>query len=164
MAGGGVTSTALVAEANAAQLFDGDTVVLRFGLFRGPDSDLTLGSIEAAHAAFSPVLGRRDAYHPTLWLGDAATAIAAAIAAPAGTYNVADEEPATNAEIEAALAAVVGVRELRAAVDEVPPHLAPVWRSNRVSSRRLQDATGWSPRVRAGTEGWSLIVRQALAA
>jgi UDP-glucose 4-epimerase len=44
-----------------------------------------------------------------LWLDDAAAAIAAALPAPAGTYNVADTEPATNAEIDAALAAAVGV-------------------------------------------------------
>src|SRR3954451_15500803 len=31
--GGGVTTTALTAERNARELFDGDTVVLRFGLF-----------------------------------------------------------------------------------------------------------------------------------
>src|SRR3954451_13560691 len=38
VAGGGVTTTALTAECNARELFDGDTVVLRFGLFIGPDS------------------------------------------------------------------------------------------------------------------------------
>ena len=41
VAAGAATATALAAEANAAALFDGDTVVLRFGLFVGPDSDLT---------------------------------------------------------------------------------------------------------------------------
>ena len=38
VAGGGVTTTALTAERNARELFGGDTVVLRFGLFMGPDS------------------------------------------------------------------------------------------------------------------------------
>ena len=36
--GGGVTTSALAAERNARELFDGDTVVLRFGLFIGSDS------------------------------------------------------------------------------------------------------------------------------
>ena len=47
VAGGGVTTTALTAERNAYELFDGETVVLRFGLFVGPDS----GSARAAVAA-----------------------------------------------------------------------------------------------------------------
>jgi hypothetical protein len=43
VAGGGVTTSALTAERNARELFDGDTVVLRFGLFMGPDSGSTAG-------------------------------------------------------------------------------------------------------------------------
>ena len=37
-------------------------------------------------------------------------------------------------------------------------------RSQRVSTRRLRDATGWVPRVRAGTEGWALIAQEEQAA
>ena len=46
VAGGGVTTTALTAERNARELFDGDTVVLRFGLFMGHDSESTLAALE----------------------------------------------------------------------------------------------------------------------
>jgi hypothetical protein len=77
--GGGVTTTALTAERNARELFDGDTVVLRWGLFTGPDM-------------------RRRA-----------------------------------------------------------PQEGPLARSQRVSSRRLREATGWAPRMRAGTEIWGRI-------
>jgi nucleoside-diphosphate-sugar epimerase len=154
VAGGGPTSTALTAEANARELFAGDTVLLRFGLFIGPDSELTQADVEAARAGISPSLGRRDAYRPTLWLDDAATAVAAALGAPAGTYNVADQDPPTRAEIDAALAAAVGRAALRPALDEVPPVFEPVARSQRVCSRRLRDASGWAPRVRGGTDGW----------
>src|SRR3954454_22584864 len=45
--GGGVATPALTAERNARERFGGDTVVLRFGLFIGPDS----GSARAALAA-----------------------------------------------------------------------------------------------------------------
>ena len=158
VAGGGTVESALVAEANAAELFPGDTVVLRFGLFVGPDSDLSLTDVERARAGISPSVGRRDAYRPTLWLGDAAAAVTSALDAPADTYNVADDEPPTRAEIDAALAAAVG----RGALDhwqvDVPPLLQPVARSQRVSSRRLREASGWAPRVRGGTEVWRLIV------
>ena len=44
------------------------------------------------------------------------------------------------------------------------PEMEMLARSQRISSRKLADATGWTPRVRAGTEGWALIAEQARAA
>jgi UDP-glucose 4-epimerase len=163
VAAGGPTATALTAEANAAR-FAGDTVVLRFGLFIGPDSGLSHADIEAARAGLSPTVGARAAHRPTVWLDDAATAVAAANGAPAGTYNVADAEPPTNAEIDAALAAAVGRDTLRPATAGIPPGREAMARSQRVSSRRLREATGWTPRVRGGTDGWRLITAEPLAA
>jgi UDP-glucose 4-epimerase len=153
VAGGGVTTTALTAERNARELFGGDTVVLRFGLFMGPDSGSARAALEAAHGGASVAAGPPGAYRPTLWLDDAAAAIAAAVRVPAGTYNVADADPPTNAEIDAALAAVAGVEALRTR----PPQDSPLARSQRVSSRRLREASGWAPRMRAGTEAWARI-------
>jgi len=151
--GGGVTTTALTAERNARELFDGDTVVLRFGLFTGPDSGFTVAALEAARGGASTALGPPAAYRPMVWLDDAQAAIAAALRAPAGTYNVADADPPTNAEIDAALAAAVGVEALRPRT----PQDGPLARSQRVSTRRLREATGWAPRVRAGTDMWGRI-------
>lgn len=159
------TSTALIAEANATELFAGDTVVLRFGLFIGPDSELTQEDVEQARRGISPPVGPRDAYRPTLWLDDAGTAVAAALGAPAGVYNVADEDPPTRREIDAALAAVVGRDALLAPLTEaLPPAFELMARSQRVSSRRLREATGWVPRVRGGVDGWSLVVERLWAA
>jgi nucleoside-diphosphate-sugar epimerase len=153
VAGGGVTTTALTAERNARELFDGDTVVLRFGLFMGPDSGSTLATLEAARGGASVAAGPPGAYRPTLWLDDAATAVVAALRVPPGTYNVTDADPATNAEIDAALAAAVGVDALHPR----PPQEGPLARSQRVSNRRLREASGWAPRLRAGTEIWGRI-------
>jgi nucleoside-diphosphate-sugar epimerase len=153
VAGGGVTTTALTAERNARELFDGDAVVLRFGLYMGADSRSTQAALEAARDGASSALGPPGAYRPTVWLDDAAAAVAAALRAPAGTYNVADTDPPTNAEIDAALAAAVGRRALRPRA----PQDGPLARSQRVSSRRLRDATAWAPRIRAGTETWARI-------
>lgn len=75
-----------------------------------------------------------------------------------------DVDPPTRAEIDAALAAAVGRSSLRPAMEEVPPAFEPVARSQRISRRRLRDATGWAPRVRAGTEGWRLLAERSLAA
>ena len=154
VAGGGVTTTALTAERNALELFDGDTVVLRFGLFLGPDSGSTQAALQAARGGSSIAPGPPRAYRPTLWIDDAASAIAAALRGPAGTYNVADTDPATNAEIDAALAAAVGLEALRRRA----PQDGPLARSQRVSSRRLREAGGWAPRVRACTETWTRVV------
>ena len=151
--GGGVTTTALTAERNARELFDGDTVVLRFGLFTGPDSGFTRAALEAARGGASIAVGPPDAYRPMLWLEDATAAVGAALGAPAGTYNVADADPPTNAEIDAALAAAVGVEALRPRL----PQEGPLARSQRVSCRRLREATGWVQRMRAGTEIWGRL-------
>jgi UDP-glucose 4-epimerase len=153
VAGGGVATSALTAERNARELFDGDAVVLRFGQFIGPDSESTVATLEAARGGASLAVGPPGAYRPTLWLDDAAAAIAAALRVPAGTYNVADADPPTNAEIDAALAAAAGVQALRPRA----PQDAPQGRSQRVSTRRLREASGWAPRVRAGTDGWARI-------
>ena len=151
--GGGVTTSALTAERNARELFDGDTVVLRFGLFMGPDSGSTRAALEAARGGASVAVGPPGAYRPTIWLDDAAAAVAAALGVPAGTYNVTDADPPTNAEIDAALAAAVGAGALRLRT----PQDSPLARSQRVSSRRLREASGWAPRLRAGTESWARI-------
>src|SRR4051794_32042583 len=131
--GGGVTTTALTAERNARELFDGDTVVLRFGLFTGPESAFTTAALDAARAGESSAPGPPGAYRPMVWLDDAAAAVASALRAPAGTYNVADDDPPTNAEIDAALAAAAGVEALRPQT----PQDSPLARSQRVSSRWL---------------------------
>ncbi len=153
--GGGVATAPLVAERNARELFDGDTVVLRFGLFIGPDSKSTLAALEAARGGASLAPGPPDAYRPTIWLDDAQAAIAAALRVPPGTYNVVDTDPATNNEIDAALAAAVGVEALRPQA----PQEGPLARSQRVSNRRLREASGWTPRVRAATESWARIAK-----
>jgi nucleoside-diphosphate-sugar epimerase len=160
----GPTETAFTAESNALRLFTGATVVLRFGLFIGPDSALTLAAIRAARAGVSTTLGRPSAYQATVWLDDAAAAVVAALKAPADVYNVADTEPPRRAEVDTALAAAVGRETLRRALDEVPQGLEATARSQRVSSARLRDATGWRPTVRGGTDGWSLITRERAAA
>jgi nucleoside-diphosphate-sugar epimerase len=155
VSGGGVTTSALTAERNARELFDGDTVVLRFGLFMGPESESTQAALQAAREGVSIAMGRPEAYRPTLWLDDAATAIAAAVGVPAGTYNVADTDPPTVAEIDAALAAAAGVESLSRGA----PQDGPLGRSQRVSSAKLRGASGWEPRVRAGIETWGRISR-----
>ena len=58
IAGGGVTTSALTAERNARELFGGETVVLRFGLFMGPDSGSARAALAAARGGASIARGR----------------------------------------------------------------------------------------------------------
>ncbi len=148
VAGGGVTTSALTAERNAR-----DAVVLRFGLFIGPDSGSARAALAAARGGVSIAAGPPEAYRPTIWIEDAAAAVAAAVSVPAGIYNVVDSDPPTNAEIDAALAAAAGVDALQAGA----PQDGPMARSQRVSNRRLREASGWAPTLRAGTEGWTRL-------
>ena len=112
----------------------------------------------------SPSLGRRDAYRPTVWLDDAAAAVAAALVVPAGIYNVADSDPPTRAEIDAALAAVVGRGSLRPAIDEIPPRSSPSRARSASPAGGCSVASGWTPRVRGGTDGWGRIAEWPPAA
>jgi nucleoside-diphosphate-sugar epimerase len=155
--GGGVADAALTAESNAVELVDGETVVLRFGQLMGADSESTVATLNAARNGVSIALAPSDAYRPTVWLDDAVRAIAAAaLHAPAGTYNVADADPPTVAEIDAALAAAVGRDALRPP-ERAAGHRGPLARSQRVSTRRLRTVTAWTPHLRAGTDIWQRI-------
>jgi nucleoside-diphosphate-sugar epimerase len=161
IAGGGVTTSALTAEDNARTLFEGESVILRFGLFIGPESGSSLAALEAARAGISLAAGPPDAYRPTIWHDDAAAAVAAALRVPAGVYNVVDVDPARSSEIDAALAAAVGAE---APLRSREPGEGPMARSQRVSSRRLREASGWTPRMRAGIEAWRLLAGERIAA
>jgi nucleoside-diphosphate-sugar epimerase len=160
----GASASALVAERNAREEFGGDTVVLRFGTFVGPDSELSRADVAHARRGVSPFRGDRDAYVPTVWLDDAGAAVGAALRVPAGSYNVVDDDPPTRAEVDGALAAAVGRQRLADPAGETPPALRALARSLRLSNRRLREHGGWAPQVRGGVDGWRLVARQAAAA
>ncbi len=162
-----VTAAALVAEDHALRALPGAAVVLRFGVFMGPDSDQTLAQLAQARLGLSTRVAAGNAYVPTVWLDDAASAVVAALDVPAGIYNVADDDPPTSDEIDAALAAAVGREALHAPVvppGPLPATLRALAPSRRVSNRRLRAASGWAPRVRAGVDGWALVAPRPVAA
>ncbi|AXV06791.1 NAD-dependent epimerase/dehydratase [Euzebya pacifica] len=142
----------------------GNGVVLRFGQFVQPESPMTQALLDGAAKGRVPLVGRPDAYQSMVDVGDAAAGVVAALDAPAGTYNVCEERPATRAEHLAALEAVVGhrVRMLPRAAAMVPV-MAFIARSQRVSSHRFVEATGWRPTVPAVVDAWPAVAR-AIAA
>jgi nucleoside-diphosphate-sugar epimerase len=143
----------LDAEASAMRFAAGGgaAVILRFAFFYGPNDAFSDQLIAMARAGWLPLLGRPDAYFPMVTHDDAAAAVVAAVEAPAGTYNVVDDQPFTHRAIADALGRILVTR---------PPRLLPAWvarlggslgetlaRSLRVSNAKLKGATGWTPSV-----------------
>lgn len=159
-------TSAVVAEGVTEQYTDAGAgrrgVVLRYGMFYGPDSDATIMTVKAARRGIASALGARHNFVSSIHTDDAATALAAGLDVPAGTYNVTDDEPVTWEDYFAALAAALGKRRLR-----FPPAIvakaggqgtAALARSQRVTNRRFRDASGWAPSYPSVREGWPAVV------
>jgi nucleoside-diphosphate-sugar epimerase len=87
-------------------------VVLRFGLFYSADARSTVENLKMARFGFGPMVGGGDAYQPSIHVDDAAAAVVAALEAPTGTYNVADE-PITKRRWNDAFASAFSTRHPR---------------------------------------------------
>jgi 2-alkyl-3-oxoalkanoate reductase len=138
-------------------------VNLRMGGFYSPESVQTLEMLRYVQAGVAPSFGHDQAYQPTIWLDDAASAVLAAMnSAPSGTYDVVDDEPLTRAEHRAVLARVAG----RSKLWRIPEWLAPLFlgvttetirRSQRVSNARFKAVTNWQPTIKNARDGWANI-------
>jgi nucleoside-diphosphate-sugar epimerase len=139
------------AEAAAARFAasGGTGVVLRFAQFYAPDSTHTQAFNATARRRINPFLGAPEAYTSFIHAEDAGSAVVAALQAPSGTYNVADDEPVTRAEAGRIVAEALGVKPPRAVPKVVqaasPASAKLLMRSLRVSNRRFEEATGWRP-------------------
>lgn len=143
------TDPAAVAEDNASRFGCASTraVVLRFGLLVGPDP-ITRWRLGQARAGRATSVGDPRAWAHLLHPADAGTAVATALTAPGGVYNV-GAEPLRRQDMDQVFADVVGRRELssvsRVLVRLGGERLAPLSRSHRVSSAKFHEATGWKP-------------------
>ena len=151
------------AEANALALPDG--VVLRFAQFYSSDSHHSVGAVHAARRGLAAVPGKTDGYWSFIYADDAARAAVAALEAPPGIYNVAEDEPMTRREGAAVLAGLLGKKKLRTgpagALGKVPGDTVSVMTgSNRISNKKFKASTGWSPKVPSQREGWPLILKE----
>ncbi len=144
------------AEANVTRFSErgGRGVVLRFGRFYAPDSDQTRALVQAARRGIAGDIGPGSSYAPMIDADDVASAVVAALEAPAGVYDIVDDEPLARSEQDRALAAAVGRRRLWRPPAWMKPKVAgALTASQRVSNRRFREATGWrpgSPSVREG--------------
>jgi nucleoside-diphosphate-sugar epimerase len=149
------TSAVVAAERSAQRVTDagGVGVVLRFGQFYAAESAHTEAMMKGARRGLMILPGAPDAYAVEINADDAAAAVVAALDAPAGVYNVVDDEPITRAEVAAVLAAAVGRKRLRTLpgfAQRIAAKKAPnMVTSQRVSNQAFKTATGWAPRYRS---------------
>lgn len=124
-------------------------VALRFGLFYSPDARALDEGLTMSRLGFGPMVGRPEAYQPSIHVDDAARAIVAALGAPTGFYNVADE-PITKGDWNEAFFKAFGIEKKPRATSKAALKLGGrkvdvLAGSRRVSSQRFRDATGWVP-------------------
>ena len=154
------TQSALDAEAAAERVTSagGIGIALRFALWYGADSPQTHDQLEIARKGLAPVLGDPDGFLPHLHLDDAAGAVAAALDAPAGIYNVVEDQPLRRRELIDVLEDISG-RELRTP----PGFLASfgpakaVARSVRLNNAKFRAATSWTPTYASAREGLPVV-------
>jgi nucleoside-diphosphate-sugar epimerase len=137
-------------------------VVLRFGLFYGPTCRGVDEGLRLARFRASSVAGRPSTYMSSIHTDDVATAVVAALDAPAGVYNVVDDEPLRRRDYLDAFSAAFALPRLR---------LTPTWAvrlaagsaaavlvsSQRVANRRFRGATGWTPAYPSARDGWPKV-------
>jgi 2-alkyl-3-oxoalkanoate reductase len=139
-------------------------VVLRFAAFYGPDALQLHAFMRGVRRGWAAFPGGAEAFISSVSHDDAARAVVAALGVPSGPYNVTDDEPLRRADYVAALAA---------ALDVPTPRFLPAWtrslfgaaadtlaRSQRISNRRLREATGWIPHYPSVREGFAATVAE----
>jgi nucleoside-diphosphate-sugar epimerase len=133
-------------------------------LVRNGTGCTTRATIRLARWRLFPILGDANRYVSAIHVDDAAAAVAAALAAPAGIYNVADDEPLPQREHVLALTRAFGF----AAPFRLPTAVArlilgagapALLRSQRVANGMLKSVTGWTPRCRSVRDGWAAVAR-----
>ena len=157
--------TVMDAEAAAQRFTDagGCGVVLWFSAFYGADALQVSDLIRWVRKGWAPLPGPPEAYISLISHDDAAAAVIAVLGAPAGVYNVADDEPVTHRMYVNSLAGALAVPS---------PRLPPTWlasmmgsvaqaltRSLRISNRKLRQECGWAPRLHRVRDGWPEVVK-----
>ena len=141
----------------------GAGVVLRFAGFFGPDSPQTRQLIGFVRRGWAPIPGVPKRFFSSVAHDDAATAVVAALGLSAGVYNVADDEPLRRRELFDSLAATLGVASPRCPPTWMTPLMGSLGetlaRSERITNRKLREASSWWPRYPSAREGWPDTVK-----
>jgi nucleoside-diphosphate-sugar epimerase len=145
-----------------------EAVVLRYGLFYGPDNPSTRHLISLARRRMLPVIRGDRSLLPFIHIDDAVSATVAALdhGASGAIYDIVDDQPASMTEMVVDLAKRVGAS---------PPITIPAWLPKliapymtRITSMRIplsnaaaRTALGWSPTYPSYREGLQHVLRMA---
>ena len=140
----------------------GRGVVLRFATFYAPYAPSTLDTVRLARWRLVPVFGAGAHYMSAIHVDDAAAAVVAALAAPAGIYNVGDDEPLRMRDHMEAMARAFGFARpprlpLGMARLLLGPSATVMTRSQRVANTMFKAVAKWTPRYPSAREGWPAI-------
>jgi nucleoside-diphosphate-sugar epimerase len=154
----GATEPVVVAEHRMARFaeFGGTAVSLRFGLVTGDDRN-TAWMFRRAGAGKRIGMGPERGWMHVIHPADVGSAVVHALTAPGGIYNV-GAEPVQRRDYVDAIAQAAGKKEgrflpswvMRLGADK----LEILSRSQRVSSQRFSDRTGWHPTYPKLTPDW----------
>jgi nucleoside-diphosphate-sugar epimerase len=159
------TGSALDAEASVSRFtrHGGTGVVLRFAQFYGSGSVHTFQMVRlAATWGVAPTIGDPHGYLSSIHRNDVGAAVAAALGAPAGVYNVGDNEPLRRSQLHAVFAAALRrprLHEFGGAMARLGGSRSEaIARSQRIANAAFKLATGWEPTVPSARDGWPGII------
>jgi nucleoside-diphosphate-sugar epimerase len=109
------------------------------------------------------MMGPPNTYVSSIHVADGGTAVAAALAVPAGIYNIVDDEPLT----KRAYADALGAAAEKSVYVRLPGRLAlllgnrstSLTRSLRGRNTRFRQASGWAPPYPSAREAWIATAR-----
>lgn len=134
----------------------GDGVSLRFGLITGPDGN-SAWLLKRARAGKPIGLGSKDGWCHVVHPDDVGSSVVAALTVPSGIYNI-GAEPLLRKDLVDLYAQAAG-RKTGSFYGSMFMMLAGekvelITRSQRVSSQRFGDRTGWNPSYPKMTAEW----------
>jgi nucleoside-diphosphate-sugar epimerase len=131
-------------------------VSLRFGQIAGADGT-TAWLLRRARAGRPTGIGAPDSWTHVVHTDDVGTAAAAALTVPAGAYNV-GAEPVKRGDLADTFALMAGRKEGRFVSSPIMwlggQRFEMISRSQRVSSQRFSDRSGWYPTYPKLTPDW----------
>jgi nucleoside-diphosphate-sugar epimerase len=155
-----------VLDASARHLFEG--IILRYGLFYGPDNGTTQQMIALARRRLLPAVRGDRGLLPPIHLDDAARATIAALdhGAAGSTYDIVDDHPVSTSEMARAIAESVGAPRPLTIPAWLPRLLAPYLARMMairlpLSNEKARAELGWRPQYPSIRDGLSAALRHA---
>jgi nucleoside-diphosphate-sugar epimerase len=152
--------------ASARGVFEG--IILRYGLFYGPENGMTQRMIALARRRLLPAVRGDHGLLPMIHLDDAACATIAALdhGAAGSVYDIVDDHPVSMSDMVRAIAESAGAPRPIAVPSWLPRLLAPYMARMMairlpVSNERARAELGWRPAHPSIREGLSGAMRDA---